>query len=66
MEVAAGINNGSIKEIIQKEAAMEILQKEFCLNQQYASLFSGICSAKKPALFNKFVLLPRNVVLLWN
>ena len=39
--------NGSIKEIIQKEAAMEILQTEFCLNQQYASLFSGICSAKK-------------------
>lgn len=26
---------------------MEILQTEFCLNQQFASLFSGICSAKK-------------------
>lgn len=66
MEVAAGINNGSIKEIIQKETAMENLQTEFCLKQQYASLFSGFCSAKKPALFNIFVLLPRNVVLLWN
>ena len=26
---------------------MENLQTEFCLNQQYASLFSGICFAKK-------------------
>ena len=42
MEVAAGINNGSIKEIIQKETAMENLQTEFCLNQQYASSLSRI------------------------